>query len=94
MPSHHGREGGKKTQRTKKKKKKKKQKQKQKKKNPLVKLGKPLGHITQEKKASEVVGLPSSAAQAVYCPTLTSDILMDYKIGGPLSWAVQRKDPA
>lgn len=67
---------------------------KKKKKNPLVKLGKPLGHITQEKKASEVVGLPSSAAQAVYCPTLTSDILMDYKIGGPLSWAVQRKDPA
>lgn len=54
-------------------------------KKPLVKLGKPHGHITWEKKASEEGGWPSSAARAVHCPTL-SDILMDYKIGSPPSW--------
>lgn len=64
------------------------------KKNPLVKLGKPHGHVTWEKKASEVVGLPSSATQAVHCPTPRGDILMDYKIGSPLSRAVQGKGPA
>lgn len=64
------------------------------KKNPLVKLGKPHGHITWGKAASEVVGLPSSAAQAVHCPTPRDDILVDCKIGSPLSWAVQGKGPA
>lgn len=46
-------------------------------KNPLVNLGKAHGHITWEKKASEVLGLPSSAAQAVHCPTPRGGILMD-----------------
>lgn len=78
MPSYHGREEGKKTQRGG---------------EPLVKLGKPHGHITWEKKASEEGGLPSSTAQPVHCPTL-SDILMDYKIGSPSSWAVPGKDSA
>lgn len=67
----------------------------QRKKKQLVKFGKPHGFITWEEKPSAVAGLLSSVAQAVYCPSPGSDILMDYhQIGTPLSWAVQGKGPA